>query len=99
MGASPVMCAAARAHPTTCGSGSEANGFAVLTNPENGDKKSLRCPAIMAKRSIVDPEAMMTMPKGQLAAVGFDAFCHCFEAYTPRTRSRSPMRSPCMHCR
>lgn len=41
--------------PTTCGSGSEANGFAVLTNPENGDKKSLRCPAIMAKRSIVDP--------------------------------------------
>ena len=70
--------------PTTCGSGSEANGFAVLTNPENGDKKSLRCPAIMAKRSIVDPEAMMTMPKGQLAAVGFDAFCHCFEAYTAK---------------
>ncbi|MDD6373837.1 MAG: bifunctional amino acid transporter/iron-containing alcohol dehydrogenase [Bifidobacteriaceae bacterium] len=70
--------------PTTCGSGSEANGFAVLTNPENGDKKSLRCPAILAKRSIVDPEAMMTMPKSQLSAVGFDAFCHCFEAYTAK---------------
>ena len=26
--------------PTTCGTGSEGNGFAVLTNPENGDKKS-----------------------------------------------------------
>lgn len=24
--------------PTTCGTGSEGNGFAVLTNPENGDK-------------------------------------------------------------
>ena len=41
--------------PTTCGTGSEGNGFAVLTNPATGDKKSLRCPAIMAKRSIVDP--------------------------------------------
>ena len=29
--------------PTTCGTGSEGNGFAVLTNPENGDKKSLPC--------------------------------------------------------
>ena len=28
--------------PTTCGTGSEGNGFAVLTNPLNGDKKSLR---------------------------------------------------------
>ncbi|MGN1318283.1 MAG: iron-containing alcohol dehydrogenase, partial [Lachnospirales bacterium] len=33
--------------PTTCGTGSEGNGFAVLTNPENGDKKSLRCNAIV----------------------------------------------------
>ena len=49
--------------PTTCGTGSEGNGFAVLTNPDNGDKKSLRCNAIVAKVSIVDPECMMTMPK------------------------------------
>jgi alcohol dehydrogenase class IV/amino acid transporter len=68
--------------PTTCGTGSEGNGFAVLTNPETGDKKSLRCPAIVAKASIVDPECMMTMPKKILASVGFDALCHCMEAYT-----------------
>lgn len=67
--------------PTTCGTGSEGNGFAVLTNPENGDKKSLRCNAIVAKASIVDSECMMTMPKTILASVGFDAFCHCMEAY------------------
>lgn len=67
--------------PTTCGTGSEGNGFAVLTNPENGDKKSLRCNAIVAKASIIDSECMMTMPKGILASVGFDAFCHCMEAY------------------
>ena len=67
--------------PTTCGTGSEGNGFAVLTNPDNGDKKSLRCNAIVAKASIIDPECMMTMPSGILASVGFDALCHCMEAY------------------
>ena len=70
--------------PTTCGTGSEGNGFAVLTNPENGDKKSLRCSAIIAKASIVDPECMQTMPKKVLASVGFDALCHCIEAYTSK---------------
>lgn len=70
--------------PTTCGTGSEGNGFAVLTNPENGDKKSLRCNAIVAKVSIVDPECMMTMPRKVLASVGFDALCHCMEAYTSK---------------
>lgn len=67
--------------PTTCGTGSEGNGFAVLTNPENGDKKSLRCNAIIAKASIIDSECMMTMPKSILASVGFDALCHSMEAY------------------
>lgn len=67
--------------PTTCGTGSEGNGFAVLTNPETGDKKSLRCPSIIGKASIVDPDNMKTMPKKVLASVGFDALCHCMEAY------------------
>lgn len=34
----------------------------------------------MAKVSIVDPDCMKTMPKHVLAAVGFDALCHCMEA-------------------
>ena len=70
--------------PTTCGTGSEGNGFGVLTNPDNGDKKSLRCNAIVPKVSIVDPECMMTMPKRVLASVGFDALCHNIEAYTTK---------------
>ncbi|MGB4658632.1 MAG: iron-containing alcohol dehydrogenase [Mobilitalea sp.] len=67
--------------PTTCGTGSEGNGFAVLTNPDNNDKKSLRTNSIIAKASIVDPECMMTMPKHILASVGFDALTHNMEAY------------------
>lgn len=68
--------------PTTCGTGSEGNGFAVLTNPANGDKKSLRCSAIIPKVSVVDPALMTTIPARVLASVGFDALCHCMEAYT-----------------
>ncbi|MGN0594365.1 MAG: iron-containing alcohol dehydrogenase, partial [Hominimerdicola sp.] len=44
--------------PTTCGTGSEGNGFAVLTNPENGDKKSLRRNTIIPALSIIDSELM-----------------------------------------
>ena len=71
--------------PTTCGTGSEGNGFGVLTNPETGDKKSLRCNAIVPKISIVDPAVMGTMPPHVLASVGFDALCHNIEAYTSKT--------------
>jgi alcohol dehydrogenase class IV len=67
--------------PTTCGTGSEGNGFAVVTDQETGDKKSLRGNMIVAKLSIIDPELMTTMPREVLASVGFDALCHCMEAY------------------
>lgn len=67
--------------PTTCGTGSEGNGFAVMTNPDTLDKKSLRCSAIVPVCSIIDPLLMTTMPKAVLASVGFDALCHNMDAY------------------
>lgn len=70
--------------PTTCGTGSEGNSFAVLTNPETKDKKSLRTNEIIAKASLIDPELMTTMPKHVLASVGFDALAHNMEAYTSK---------------
>lgn len=70
--------------PTTAGTGSEGNNFSVLTNPENGDKKSLRTNAIYAKVSIIDPQLMMTMPKATIASVGFDALTHSMEAYVSK---------------
>lgn len=73
--------------PTTCGTGSEGNCFAVLTDDETKDKKSLRDNSVIAKTSIIDPELMKTMPKKVLASVGFDALCHCMEAYLSRTCS------------
>ncbi|WP_099469229.1 iron-containing alcohol dehydrogenase [Konateibacter massiliensis] len=67
--------------PTTCGTGSEGNGFAVMTNPDTLDKKSLRCSAIVPAYSIIDPFLMQTMPKDTLASVGFDALCHNIDGY------------------
>lgn len=67
--------------PTTCGTGSEGNCFAVLTNPETKDKKSLRNMASISKVSIVDPELMTSMPDHVASSVMFDALCHNMEAY------------------
>ena len=70
--------------PTTCGTGSEANAFSVLTHPETLDKKSLRSESIIPKVAIVDPNLMKTLPKPVLAAVGIDAFCHNMEGFISR---------------
>ncbi len=70
--------------PTTCGTGSEGNQIAVLTNPETKDKKALYTMQIMPSVSIVDPDVMRTMPRSVLSSVGFDAFTHSLEAYTSK---------------
>lgn len=67
--------------PTTCGTGSEVNGVAVLTNEKNNDKKSIKGDAIIPAAAIVDPALMMTMPRNIFASVSFDALCHLMEAY------------------
>lgn len=68
--------------PTTCGTGSEGNQIAVLTNPETKDKKALYTMQILPEVSIVDPDVMKTIPSHVLSSVGFDAFTHALEAYT-----------------
>lgn len=70
--------------PTTCGTGSEGNCFAVLTDPETNDKEALKALCNTPSVSIIDPELMTTMPRGVLASVGFDALCHSMEAYLSR---------------
>lgn len=71
--------------PTTCGTGSEGNCFAVLTNTETKDKKSLRNIVSVPKASIIDPMLMTTMPDHVAASVMFDALCHNMEAYLSRS--------------
>ncbi len=76
VGALPII-----AITTTAGTGSEGDSLAVLTNPENNDKKSLKTPFIYPKVSIIDPELMTTLPKRIAASTCIDALCHAMEAY------------------
>lgn len=67
--------------PTTSGTGSEVTPFTVITD----DKKKIKYPiadyALMPNMAIVDPDFIMTMPKGLAAATGYDAMSHCLESY------------------
>ncbi|MDR3561862.1 MAG: iron-containing alcohol dehydrogenase [Negativicutes bacterium] len=69
---------------TTAGTGSEGNNVAVLTNPENNDKKGLKSPFLYAKASIIDPELLLTLPQRAIAGPGLDAMFHAIEAYVAR---------------
>lgn len=71
--------------PTTSGTGSEGNNFAVFTNPENSDKKGLISHALYAKYALLDPILLQTLPKKVIAGPGLDALFHCIEAYTSKT--------------
>lgn len=73
--------------PTTCGTGSEADCFAVLNDPATNDKRTLRQIITLPKVSIVDPDIMQTMPDKVLRSVMFDAFCHNLEGYISRHAS------------
>lgn len=66
---------------TTAGTGSEANNYAVMTNPETHVKRALSSPNTYARISIIDPELMLTVPKKVTASTGIDVFFHSFESY------------------
>ncbi|MGL5721403.1 MAG: iron-containing alcohol dehydrogenase [Brevinema sp.] len=67
--------------PTTAGTGSEGNHYAVFTNPETNDKKALITRHLFAKTAILDPELLVTLPPKVIAGPGLDALYHCIEAY------------------
>ncbi len=65
--------------PTTAGTGSEANKTAVITDSVRKEKIGIRTDFPYA--AYVDPELTLSIPSQHTAEQGFDAFCHCFEAY------------------
>ena len=72
----PVICI-----PTTSGTGSEANAYAVLTDTERRIKFTIMSEIIVPKLAIIDPEVTRTMPKSLTAETGIDALAHCIEGY------------------
>ena len=72
---------------TTSGTGSHCTCFSVITNPITHQKPGMGSPFILPKVTIVDPELMLSMPRGLTAICGFDVFSHAVEAYTSNVSS------------
>ena len=61
---------------TTSGTGSEMNGFGVISNLETKEKIGFGNPSLTPVIAIVDPELMQTVPAKYTAYQGFDALFH-----------------------
>lgn len=61
---------------TTSGTGSEMNGFGVISNLETHEKIGFGEPSLTPVIAIVDPELMLSVPAKYTAYQGFDALFH-----------------------
>lgn len=67
--------------PTTAGTGTEADPWAVITNEALNEKIGFGTADMFPAISIVDPELMVSIPPHLTAYQGFDAFFHAAEGY------------------
>ncbi|HVZ19213.1 MAG TPA: iron-containing alcohol dehydrogenase, partial [Terriglobales bacterium] len=65
---------------TTSGTGSEVTPFAVLSDKEHGRKVTLADYSLTPDVAIVDPQFVMSMPKGLTIDTGIDCLTHALEA-------------------
>ncbi len=67
--------------PTLAASGSEMNGYMVITNEKTGHKLAAGSPHLYPAVSILDPESTFSVPRDYTAYGGVDAICHLLEPY------------------
>jgi alcohol dehydrogenase class IV len=79
--------------PTTAGTGSEVDYWAVITDEEREFKMAIGQPPLYpggpylgAEISLIDPVLTASLPPRQTAATGFDAFSHALENYVSTVR-------------
>lgn len=79
----PVICI-----PTTSGTGSEVNYWAVISDPRTKEKLSIGDPRMAPHMAIVDPELTLTLPRKMTLWTGLDALTHALEAYVSTLSNR-----------
>jgi len=77
--------------PTTSGTGSECQSFALIADAETHAKMACGDPKAAAALAILDPELTLTMPFAVTAHTGIDALAHALE--TAVCNKRSPISS------
>jgi alcohol dehydrogenase len=75
--------------PTTAGTGSEAQSFALIANAQTHMKMACGDKKAACKVAILDPDLTMSMPAQVTAATGIDALSHALETYV--TKPRNPV--------
>ena len=75
--------------PTTGGTGSEAQSFALISDAETHTKMACGDPRAACRIAILDPELTATQPTSVTALTGIDAISHAVETYV--TKRRNPM--------
>ncbi len=75
----PLLCV-----PTTSGTGSEVNQYAVITDTERDVKFIIMSNYLIPSLAIIDPTLCKSMPPGLTAESGIDALGHCVEGYVAR---------------
>ena len=85
--------------PTTAGTGSEVDYWAVITDEQREFKMALGQsplypdgPYLGAEIAVVDPELTASLPPRQTASTGFDAFSHALENHV--SSARPPLVEP-----
>jgi alcohol dehydrogenase len=74
--------------PTTTGTGSEAQSYALVSDAETHVKMACGDPQAAFRVAILDPELATTQPPAVRAATGYDAISHAVETWV--TTKRSP---------
>jgi alcohol dehydrogenase len=67
--------------PTTAGTGSEAQSFAVIADARTHVKMACGDKKAAARIALLDPELTVTMPAAVTAVTGIDAISHAVESY------------------
>jgi alcohol dehydrogenase len=75
--------------PTTAGTGSEAQSYAVISDAATHMKMACGDPSAAARIAILDPELTLSAPRGVTALAGYDALAHAVETWV--TTRRTPM--------
>jgi alcohol dehydrogenase len=75
--------------PTTAGTGSEAQSYALISDSETHEKMACGDPSAVFAAVILDPELTVSQPTHVTAATGYDAISHAVESWV--TTRRNPV--------
>ena len=78
--------------PTTAGTGSECQSFALISDDQTHQKMACGDKKALPKVAILDPELTVSQPSQVTACTGIDALAHVIEAAVTRDRNEASAR-------